>query len=74
MAADIVDFKTDPCAEWDEGLVREKRDFYGPQLNAYADAVATMYRIPCTHIRKRLLMVDPGHLIEIDEVPLESAS
>ncbi|MEM8680505.1 MAG: UvrD-helicase domain-containing protein, partial [Planctomycetota bacterium] len=74
VAADIIDYKTDPCAEFDETFIREKRDFYSPQLAAYADAVATMFRIPPAHIRKRLLMVAPGHLIEVDEVLIESAS
>ncbi len=60
IAADVLDFKTD-AANSPEKL-SELVDHYRPQLEAYCQAVANMYRLSAAQITARLLFVSSGEV------------
>ena len=60
VAADILDFKTDTANSPEK--LSELVDHYRPQLEAYCQAVATMYRLKATQITARLLFVSSGEV------------
>lgn len=64
IAADIIDFKTDsiPGAK----VLKEKVEYYRPQLNAYRAAMAQMFRLPTTHVRARLLFTASRELVDVE--------
>jgi len=60
VAADVLDYKTDTANSPEK--LSELVDYYRPQLEAYCQAVATMYRLKATQITARLLFVSPGEV------------
>ena len=60
LAADVIDFKSDVVDATDEAALAEKVAFYRPQLEAYRDAVAAMFRLERRRISARLLFVAAG--------------
>jgi ATP-dependent exoDNAse (exonuclease V) beta subunit len=60
VAADVLDFKTDTVNSPER--LSELVDHYRPQLEAYCQAVATMYRLSAKQITARLLFVSSGEM------------
>ena len=60
VAADVLDFKTDAATTPEK--VTELVDHYRPQLEAYCQAVANMYRLGAAQITARLLFVSCGEM------------
>ncbi len=69
VAAEIIDYKTDPLDADDAKQVTDKVNFYAPQLNAYRRAVAKVTHLPAERIAARLLFVE-GEVLQT--VPWES--
>jgi len=63
VAADVIDFKTD-TVDTDKQL-REKTDYYRPQLEAYRHAVAKMSGLATDRISAQLLFVGAGRLVTV---------
>jgi len=59
ISADILDFKTDRVADDAAGL-DARVEFYRPQMQAYARAVAKMFNLPSDRVNSRLVFVEPG--------------
>ena len=62
VAADIVDFKTDHIDQWNLFSVRDKIEYYRPQLNAYKQAVSKLYGIPDHRITTKLVFCRYGQV------------
>lgn len=60
IAADVIDFKTDQVDLERASQYAERVAHYQPQINAYRQAVCTMYRLPHTAVPGRLLFVRSG--------------
>lgn len=60
LAADIIDFKTDLLPADNEAVIRERVDFYSPQIAAYRSALSKMTGLPPEMIAGRLLFVSAG--------------
>jgi len=60
VAADVIDFKTDEIGSDGESTVRDRTEFYRPQVEAYQRAVSKMYRIESERIVGRLLFLSAG--------------
>lgn len=58
MAAEIIDYKTDPVDADDARQLTDKVNFYAPQLNAYRRAVAKVTHLAPERIAARLLFVE----------------
>ncbi len=69
-SAEILDYKTDTqYKNPDQPLVdflKEKSEFYRPQLAAYGQAVSAMTGLPMHSIRARLLFVSLGEVVPVD--------
>ncbi|MCE9552225.1 MAG: UvrD-helicase domain-containing protein [Planctomycetes bacterium] len=65
LAAEVIDLKTDQLDANDPAAIAAKVDFYRPQLAAYCDAVAQMYRLDPKCVCARLLFVEPGVVAEV---------
>ena len=65
LAAEVIDLKTDQLDANDPAAIAAKVDFYRPQLTAYCDAVAQMYRLDPKRVGARLLFVEPGVVAEV---------
>ena len=65
VAADVIDFKTDQLAADDPTAVAKKVAHYGPQLNAYRNAVATTFGLESERIAARLAFVSAGIVADI---------
>lgn len=63
LAAEIVDFKTD--AVTDLAAARKRRETYRGQLEAYSEALATMYGLDRQRIAARLVFLDGGWVLPI---------
>ncbi|HBO45294.1 MAG TPA: hypothetical protein DD670_15475 [Planctomycetaceae bacterium] len=59
ISADVLDFKTDRVADDPAGL-DARVEFYRPQMQAYARAVAKMFGLPGDCVTARLVFVEPG--------------
>ena len=70
LAADIVDFKTDAI---DSAAVGTRTEFYRPQIEAYRRAVATVFGLEPCRITARLLFVEPGEMIVVQNVTQHAA-
>lgn len=55
IAADVIDFKTDAFA--DEAALRQKLQYYRPQIDSYRAAVAKIFRLPADVVRGTLFFV-----------------
>jgi ATP-dependent helicase/nuclease subunit A len=60
IAADVVDFKTDELARGDSAALKQKTDFYRPQLDAYRAAAARFLRLPANRVSARLVFLSVG--------------
>jgi ATP-dependent exoDNAse (exonuclease V) beta subunit len=65
VAADVIDFKTDQLEASDETGWQSRVEFYRPQMEAYREAVATLFSIPPTQVFGRLLFVSLGRIAEV---------
>jgi ATP-dependent helicase/nuclease subunit A len=63
--ADILDYKTDAIGGSEE-ILRQRIARYRPQMQAYAGAVAGLYRLPADAVSARLLFVDGARLVPVD--------
>jgi len=64
LAADIIDYKTDVISP--EGLdSHERTAHYRRQLQAYADAVSTIYELAPERIATRLLFVESDQIVPV---------
>jgi ATP-dependent exoDNAse (exonuclease V) beta subunit len=60
VAADILDFKTDRVSADDSGAIARRVEFYRPQMQAYARAVASMFGLESDRVAARLVFVEAG--------------
>jgi ATP-dependent exoDNAse (exonuclease V) beta subunit len=60
--ADVLDYKTDPASE--AGL-DEHVERYGPQLQSYGRVVAAQTGLAPNAIRLRLVLLEPGRVIDL---------
>ncbi|HEX5102552.1 MAG TPA: 3'-5' exonuclease, partial [Pirellulaceae bacterium] len=60
VAADILDFKTDELPLGDAAAIAARTQFYRPQIEAYASAVANIFRCARPAISMRLLFLNAG--------------
>lgn len=65
VAADIIDFKTDLFPANDMQARQEKTEFYRPQIDAYRQSIATMFRISPERITARLVFVGAGEVQDL---------
>jgi hypothetical protein len=65
LAADVTDYKTDVIAAGDHAALRQRVEYYRPQLAAYCRAVAKMTRLDPARIAARLIFVHPGVVIDL---------
>ncbi|WP_158261434.1 MULTISPECIES: UvrD-helicase domain-containing protein [Pirellulaceae] len=65
VAADVIDFKTDKFE--DDAALQEKVDHYRPQVNAYRQAVAQIFKLPRSAIRGTLFFVHGPKIITWQE-------
>ena len=63
VAADLVDYKTDPVSEENLG---QRVEYYRPQLNAYRMAVSLFCRLPIERVAARLLFVSADRRVDIE--------
>lgn len=66
QAAEILDFKTDRLGDPPQPLLQERTQYYRPQLEAYREAVAHLYRLPLPAVSARLVFLEAL----ADSVPL----
>jgi hypothetical protein len=57
VAADLIDFKTDALGGASDATIRERAEFYRPQILAYRRAAGQILRLPPDRIASRLLFV-----------------
>ena len=62
VAAEIIDYKTDPFDANDVKQLTDKVNFYTPQLDAYRRAVAKVTHLSPERIAAKLLFVAGGVL------------
>jgi ATP-dependent exoDNAse (exonuclease V) beta subunit len=60
IQADVLDYKTDRVEVDMTGALDRRVDFYAPQITAYRDAVATLYRLDPQNVSGRLIFLDAG--------------
>jgi len=60
VGADVLDFKTDRVPADDPAAIDSRVEFYRPQMEAYTQAVGTMFDLPAERISARLIFVEPG--------------
>lgn len=65
VAADVLDFKTDAIEPADAATLRERTDYYRPQLTAYRQAVARMAALPEERIAARLVFTIPKRIVDV---------
>ncbi|HLA85395.1 MAG TPA: PD-(D/E)XK nuclease family protein, partial [Thermoguttaceae bacterium] len=58
--ADVLDFKSDHLPPDNPAAIAARVDFYRPQMQAYASAIAAMFHLPPERISTRLVFIDPG--------------
>ena len=63
VAADTIDFKTDHLE--DQAEMDAKVEFYRGQLEAYRDAVATLFQLDNNQIATRLAFLGPGRVVDV---------
>ncbi len=63
IAADVIDFKTDACADDQELAVKLK--YYRPQLEAYRLAVSHFAKLPLAAISTRLVFVHSDQILDV---------
>ena len=66
IAADILDFKTDDVAAGDDAALKEKIEFYRPQVAAYRTAAAHWLRLDPGQITSRLVFLSLGAVVHVD--------
>lgn len=64
VAADVIDFKSDPVTSQTLG---GRIEHYRPQLNAYRRAVSKFANLPADKISARLVFVETGRVVIIDQ-------
>ncbi|MBA2115615.1 UvrD-helicase domain-containing protein [Bremerella alba] len=65
IAADVIDFKTDSFEN--ESAMKDKVAHYRPQVNAYRQAVAQIFKLPISAIRAALLFVHGPKIVAWQE-------
>ncbi|MGE3780326.1 MAG: UvrD-helicase domain-containing protein, partial [Pirellulaceae bacterium] len=65
VAADILDFKTDALPDASPAALRERIDYYAPQIAAYRDAVSRLTGLPLDRIAARLLFLSIGEAVRM---------
>jgi ATP-dependent helicase/nuclease subunit A len=65
VAAEIIDYKTDDITKSGSKSLKNKVDYYGPQVAAYRRAVASMTGLDSAKISAKLLFVGLGIVQEI---------
>jgi ATP-dependent exoDNAse (exonuclease V) beta subunit len=60
IAADILDFKTDPLPKHDSQALNQLGQHYQPQLKAYREAIQQAFSLSRTAVHARLLFLDVG--------------
>jgi ATP-dependent helicase/nuclease subunit A len=66
VRAGILDFKTDALGAG-EAVLRQRVARYQPQMEAYAGAVASMFRLPREAVSATLLFLDGARLVSMAE-------
>ena len=64
VAADVIDFKSDPVTDQTLG---SRIQHYRPQLNAYRQAVSRFTKLPVDRISARLVFVETGQVVIVDQ-------
>ncbi len=65
IAADVLDYKTDTVDSANKKALTEKVVFYRPQIEAYKQAVATMFHLSASQVSARLLFVSLDQVVEM---------
>jgi ATP-dependent exoDNAse (exonuclease V) beta subunit len=60
IAADVIDFKTEPLPRNDPQIVNQRGEYYEPQLSAYREAIQETHSLSQTAVGARLLFLDAG--------------
>jgi ATP-dependent exoDNAse (exonuclease V) beta subunit len=66
IAAEVLDYKTDTIAAGDKQALADKVEFYRPQIEAYRQAVAKLFRLEPRAISARLVFLQTGKVCPID--------
>ncbi|MCS7046029.1 MAG: PD-(D/E)XK nuclease family protein, partial [Gemmataceae bacterium] len=64
-AADVLDFKTDALEPHNLRGLRERSEYYRPQLESYQRAAALLARLPPERVAARLVFFFAGQVVEI---------
>jgi ATP-dependent helicase/nuclease subunit A len=64
VRAEVLDFKTDHVSSDPGQSIAEKRDFYGPQLDAYRRVAAKIASVDISNVSAKLLFVSCGQVAE----------
>lgn len=64
VGADILDYKTDQLSN-DSGAVKERVEYYRPQMEAYQKAVMRWTKLPAKWVSTRLVFLFLGRVVEV---------
>jgi ATP-dependent exoDNAse (exonuclease V) beta subunit len=65
VQADVLDYKRDRVDRQTPGALDRRVEFYAPQIEAYREAVATLYRLDPEEVSGRLVFLDAGIVREL---------
>ncbi len=65
VGADVLDFKTDRLTPGDSEALRQRTEFYRPQLEAYRRAAAELYGLDMEKVSARLLFVETDRICRL---------
>jgi ATP-dependent helicase/nuclease subunit A len=65
VRAEVLDFKTDQLDGADPAALHKRVEYYRPQLQAYRDAVVTLYDLEPPAVSAAVLMLEAGRVVEI---------
>ena len=63
ISAEVLDFKTDAIEKGDEAGLKERTEYYQPQIDAYRDAVCDQYGLSSSDVSARLVFLAPGVVV-----------
>ena len=63
ISAEVLDFKTDAIEKGDEAGLKERTEYYQPQIDAYRDAVCDQYGLSSSDVSARLVFLVPGVVV-----------
>jgi ATP-dependent exoDNAse (exonuclease V) beta subunit len=65
VAADVIDFKTDAIEPGNEKAIRERKEYYRPQVEAYRRVVGRMARLPEERVAARLVFAFAKRVVNV---------